>query len=596
MSKPDKKLMAKAVVGFYWRHIKQYPRLVVALLILLPITVLVNQIIPPIILAHVIFQLSRGNYTPDDLWGSFGPELIAYAVLAFSGSLILWRAIDWIVWRLEGRVLRDIAQEVFDHLTKQSADFHANHFGGSLVSQTNKLIGGYIRVTDTTIFAVIPLIFSVTFSVIVLAKSAPLFAVILFLFATAYATSAIFVTRKVRELGAKHAAHESAQTGNLADAITNVMAIKSFAGGTFENRRFAEATDKTFSSLVTLSRAHQRQQAYFSGMSSLIAGLSLTVAVISVLQFNADVAAVFLIFNYTALVSSQLFQFSNQSLRNYNRAIGDAGDMVAILGTQPEVLDPTKPQKARMQKGEIAFNNVVFQHAGSDDALFEKLSLHIKPGEKVGLVGHSGSGKTTLTRILLRFSDIDAGSITIDGQNIAHVTQDDLHRSIAYVPQEPLLFHRSIAENIRYGNPEASQDDVIKASRMASSHDFIEGLTHGYDTLVGERGVKLSGGQRQRIVIARALLKNAPVLILDEATSALDSESEALIQKALWKLMEGRTAIVIAHRLSTIQKMDRIIVLDNGEIIEQGSHKELLEQKGTYAKLWARQSGGFLDD
>jgi ATP-binding cassette subfamily B protein len=260
-------------------------------------------------------------------------------------------------------------------------------------------------------------------------------------------------------------------------------------------------------------------------------------------------------------------------------------------------LDPENPVPARMSQGSITFKDVVFQHDGSDDALFRGLNIRIKPGEKVGLVGHSGSGKTTFTRLLLRFSDIQSGTIAIDGQDITAVTQDDLRRHIAYVPQEPLLFHRSIAENIAYGAPGSSQEAIEAVAKMANAHDFIITLPLGYDTLVGERGVKLSGGQRQRVAIARAMLKNAPILALDEATSALDSESEVLIQQALWKLMEGRTAIVIAHRLSTIQKMDRIIVLDNGAITEQGSHRELIARKnGTYARLWAHQSGGFIDE
>ncbi len=224
------------------------------------------------------------------------------------------------------------------------------------------------------------------------------------------------------------------------------------------------------------------------------------------------------------------------------------------------------------------------------------LNLEIAAGEKIGLVGHSGSGKTTLTKLLLRFNDIDGGEILIDGQNIANITQEDLRKCIAYVPQEPLLFHRTIRENIAYANPEASSKDIEEAAKKAYAQEFIEKLPKGYDTLVGERGVKLSGGQRQRVAIARAILKDAPILILDEATSALDSESEKLIQAALWELMKGRTAIVIAHRLSTIQRMDRILVLNDGEVIEQGKHAELLEKNGTYAKLWAHQSGGFIEE
>jgi ATP-binding cassette subfamily B protein len=239
---------------------------------------------------------------------------------------------------------------------------------------------------------------------------------------------------------------------------------------------------------------------------------------------------------------------------------------------------------------------VTFAHDGSKENLFDNFSLHVKPGERIGLVGHSGSGKTTLSRLLLRFSDIKSGEILIDDQNIAEVTQESLRRSIAYVPQEPMLFHRSLRENIAYGKINASDEDILKAARQANAIEFIEKLPEGLDTMVGERGVKLSGGQRQRIAIARAILKDAPILLLDEATSALDSESEKLIQDALEKLMKGRTSIVIAHRLSTIAKLDRIIVLDNGTISEQGSHAHLLEQKGTYSKLWSHQSGGFIEE
>jgi ATP-binding cassette subfamily B protein len=393
-----------------------------------------------------------------------------------------------------------------------------------------------------------------------------------------------------------HAGHESSQTGYLADSITNVMAIKSFASGTFERSAFAGKTQKTADSLLAVMRLHNRQQSIFGTIISVIMAASLMLTVMSVVWWGANIATAFLILSYTTNIIGQLFTFSNSSLRTYNRALGDAKEMTEILNITPEVQDPAKPEKLRMKQGEIVFNNVTFSHDGADDALFDNLNLHIEPGQKVGLVGHSGSGKTSLTRILLRFSDIDDGSITIDGQNVAHVSQDDLRHIIAYVPQEPLLFHRTIKENIAYGMAGASDEQVYEAARKANADEFIAALPNGYDTLVGERGVKLSGGQRQRVVIARSILKNAPVLVLDEATSALDSESELLIQQSLQELMKNRTAIVIAHRLSTIQKMDRILVLENGQIIEDGSHTKLLKLKGVYAQLWAHQSGGFIED
>ena len=593
----NRKDLTKQTIRFYFQHAWKYRKHMIGLGLAIPFTVLINSVLPPIILANILNRLSRHDYIPHQVWASFGPELVLYVGIVMAGGLIGWRFVDWLDWRLEGNVERDIAREVFDHLQKQSATFHANHFGGSMVSQTNKLMGSYIRFADTTVFSVLPLLFSLLFISIVLGRISVWYALILLLFALIYISSSFFVTRPVRKLGAEQAARESAQTGVLADAITNVMAIKSFGGSTFENQRFAAATNHTRAGLYAMLRDHQRQQTYFSSVVSVITGSAVIMAVVGVVVFGANIATVFLLLTYTASIANQLFQFSNSALRTYNRAFGDASDMIEILSFQPEIMDPPHPEPVKIQRGHIAFQDVTFRHDGSSHAIFESLTLRIKPGEKVGLVGHSGSGKTTLTRLLLRFSDIQQGTIAIDGQNIAAITQDDLRRHIAYVPQEPLLFHRSISENIAYGAPDSDQATIEAIAKMASAHEFIASLPQGYDTLVGERGVKLSGGQRQRIVIARALLKNAPILVLDEATSALDSESEVLIQDALWKLMEGRTAIVIAHRLSTIQKMDRIIVLDEGKIVEEGSHKELVNKpQGTYARLWAHQSGGFMQE
>lgn len=586
---------ARATVRLYWQHAWRYPAYVIGLFISIPATIVVGQVLPPIIMASVLNRLSHHSFD-NHIWASFGGSLLAYGLLSLTSGVVLWRIVDYFCWKLEAKVERDLARHIFDHVLAQSANFHANHFGGSLVSQTNKVLGAYVRMADTTIFMVLPLFINLVAVAVVLARRAPLFVVVLMAFAVTYIVSSVFVTRKVRHLTSEQAAIESQQTGYLADNITNVMAVKSFAQTSSEKRAFSKLTSRTHDQTLAVMRAHARQQSYFSAMTSLISALSLTMAVISIVSFHANIATAFLILSYTNNIVGQLFSFSNNSLRNYNRAVGDASDMVKILQLTPEVLDPEKPEPVRIKKGVIAFTDVNFQHDGADDGLFNNFDLEIASGEKIGLVGHSGSGKSTLTRLLLRFSDINSGAITIDGQNIAHITQDDLRRYIAYVPQEPLLFHRSIRENIAYGRPQASEADIVAAARQANADEFIEQLPQSYDTMVGERGVKLSGGQRQRIAIARAILKDAPILVLDEATSALDSESEGLIQQALQKLMQNRTTIVIAHRLSTIQKMDRIIVLQNGQIIEQGPHANLIAQKGAYAQMWAHQSGGFIEE
>jgi ATP-binding cassette subfamily B protein len=590
-----KHIPTKSVATFYWRHAIKYPRWVAGIIVTIPVTVLLNTYLPALILATVLSKLGQHHYIDHQVWRSFGPILIGYALTIFAG-ILMWRVVDYFTWHLEGQIQQNLAEEVFDHMLHESANFHANNFTGSLVSQTNKLLGGYVRTADTTIFQVYPLVAGIFIAAAILLPKAPLYVMLLLTFSALFIAFSLWISRPVRKASATFAAAESQQTGYLADAVTNIMAIKSFARGQYERKRYRMATDHTLSTLYKFARVHRRQMNALGILTRIMSSLALLMAVISVLTYHANIATVFLIFSYTSTIVEQLFSFSNNSLRNYTRAFGDAAEMVATLGQQPEVLDTSHPETLRIKQGSIDFDDVVFTHNGANDAIFEGLKLSIKHGEKVGLVGHSGSGKTTFTRLLLRFSDIQGGEIRVDGQNIAGITQDDLHSKIAYVPQEPLLFHRSIRENIAYGQQSADDDAVIRAAKLANADEFIDMLPFKYETLVGERGVKLSGGQRQRVAIARAMLKDAPILVLDEATSALDSESEVLIQDALWKLMEGRTAIVIAHRLSTIQKMDRIIVLDNGAIAEEGSHKQLLKNKGTYAKLWTHQSGGFLED
>ncbi len=585
----------KTVFRYYWRHARKSPRLIAAILAATPAAALANHLIPNLIMADILSRLSSGRFTPNDIWGSFGWELVAYGLIIMTG-ILCWRFIDRFTWKLEANTLHSIQHEVFDGMIAKSANFHANHFSGSLVSNNNKLLSGYIRIADSFIFQILPMTASIILAVIILSTRAPLFAGLLVVFAIVFIFIAFKISKPVRKVGRKHSQAESRTTGFLADAISNVMVIKSFARGNYERSRYRESTDETQHKLFAVARKAAFQLNVLGFMTRTISLVSVISAVISVMIFHADIGTVFLILTYTMTIVDNLFSFGNQTLRGLNRAVGDSSDMITILAEPPEVTDPVKPEPLRISSGDIHLKNVTFKHNGADDAIFDKLNITIKHGEKVGLVGHSGSGKTTFTRVLLRFSDIDDGEILIDGQNIAHITQDDLHSKIAYVPQEPLLFHRTIAENIAYGNPEASQHDIEVVSKQAHAHGFIQALPTGYDTLVGERGVKLSGGQRQRIAIARAMLKDSPILVLDEATSALDSESEVLIQDALWKLMQNRTAIVIAHRLSTIQHMDRIVVLDNGRIIEEGTHKQLIKSGKTYAKLWAHQSGGFIED
>lgn len=585
----------KETLALFWRSATKYPRYLWPLLVSVPVTVLIFDYALPYITATILGRLSAGTFDASNVWGSFGPLLLAFAAGSILAGVIGWRLNIWLIWNLENSTVRDLSQRVFSHLMNLSANFHSNRFGGSLVSQANKLNGAYVRIADATVFNIIPLVVGIIAIIAILAPKVPGFVGVLMLATVVYIVGTVFYSRSVREANAREAALQSKQTGYLADSITNVFAVKTFAAGLEENRRFARINEEVRQASHASMVATLMRENYAAMITQGIGIAALVIAVVGAGVLHGDIATVFLMVSYTGMLGHRLWEFQG-TLRQYNRALGDASDMVSILRLEPEIKDPGHPEKPAMKLGAIDFNKVTFTHGEAGEPLFHELSLHIQPGEKIGLVGRSGSGKTTLTRLLLRLSDLDSGAITIDGQNITAVTQDDLHRAISYVPQEPLLFHRSLKENIAYGKPKASMAEIQRAATRAHAAEFIDKLADGYGTLVGERGVKLSGGQRQRIAIARAMLKDAPILVLDEATSALDSESEMLIQDALWKLMEGRTAIVIAHRLSTIQRMDRIVVLEDGAVIEQGSHAELVAAGGQYAALWSHQSGGFIEE
>ena len=467
---------AKKVMSFYFKRVKKYPVLFVSVLFTVPLAVLSSNILPPLILASVIQRLSDQDFIPGQPLESFGNEIILYAILVISSGIVFWRLVDLFVWKLEGRVQQDMSRIVFSHLISQSTDFHSNNFGGSLVSQNSKLVNGYVRIADNTIYGLMPLLINLVAASIILGFTSIIFSLVLVAFSVIYLIVAFTVSRPVRRKGAIQATYESRQTGYLADAITNVLTVKSFAMNKYENSMFANITSKTRLKLMELMKAHQKQMFYFSSMTSLINATSLLLAIISVVSFGADIGIVFLIFNYSATIVSQLFTFSNQGIRNYNRAIGDAYDMVEILDTPSEIQDVDNPENLLVSEGEVNLSDVSFRHKGAKSDIFRNLNLIIAPGQKIGLVGHSGSGKSTLVRLLLRFSNINSGAIKIDGQDISKVPQEELRSVISYVPQEPLLFHRSIKKNISYGKIDATEDEIVEASKKSHSHEFVADL------------------------------------------------------------------------------------------------------------------------
>jgi len=583
----------RLAVRHYWQQVKKDWYLSVPALVLPGIGNILVFYVPPLIVAKILSTFSKGEHPS---LSQLLPYILLFAGLWFIGEL-LWRVSMLALSRAEVRGMRRLYIQAMDYLFAKDQSFFNNNFAGSL---TKKAIGfghRYGDVMDTMTFSVTSSLIPVFFAIFVLWHYSPWLALALLSLLAISAAIVIPLIKRRQKLVIKREAASNAMAGNIADTISNMTTVRSFAQEKYEAKRHLDrAGDYMGKTLKSWDYNTLHIEFLLSPLYVLTNMLGLVIALTLSTNGSLNIAAVFVSFNYFLNISSVVWKF-NQIYRNIESGIADAAQFTELVLEEPKVKDIADPVPFKLLRGAIEFKNVDFQYSDSAGRhLFRNLNLNIKEGEKVALVGHSGGGKTTITTLLLRFMDIDRGQILIDGQDIARAKQQEFRTSIAYVPQDPALFHRSLADNIRYGNLRASMDDVVRAAKMAHADVFIKDLKNGYETLVGERGVKLSGGQRQRIAIARAMLKNAPILVLDEATSALDSDSEKLIQAALWKLMEGRTAIVIAHRLSTIQRMDRIIVLEEGKIVEQGSHKELLEEGGIYAKLWAHQSGGFLED
>ncbi len=399
---------------------------------------------------------------------------------------------------------------------------------------------------------------------------------------------------KCRSYSKNYAKARSTVTGKIVDAVTNILNSKLFTQLPFERDHLKNYLDYEVDTARKTFWFMERMRWFqFTATLSLQVGIFIfALKLLYTKQIN--VGSFSMVAALSLLIISDARNLSRRFLEFFEY-MGNITDGVQAIVRPHEILDADGASALSVQKGEIEFKDVSFQYA-EGKKVFDHLSVKINAGEKVGLVGFSGSGKSTFLNLIMRFFDLNQGAILLDGNNIADVTQDSLRSHISMIPQEPLLFHRSLMENIRYGKPAASDEEVIEAAKMAHAHEFIIEKKEAYESLVGERGVKLSGGQRQRVAIARAFLKNAPILLMDEATSSLDSVTEKFIQKSLLKLIENRTVVVIAHRLSTISHLDRILVFHDGRIIEEGSHAELLQKNGHYARLWNMQAGGFLPE
>ncbi len=510
--------------------------------------------------------------------------------------LVVCRSFSFfIISRLTLSLMPRVACNAFWRIQRFSTDWHANNFAGSSVRRITRGMWAMDVMDFTILLALLPAVLVLVGSAILLGSRWPLMGVIVVIGAILYIGLSVWLSLGYVAPAARLANAEDSRIGGaLADALTCNPVVKAFGAEHREDLRLEHVLRRwSRRTLITWMRGTR------TGAWQLLVLMTLRLAVILCAlllwwQGRATPGDVAFALTTYFLVQAYLGEIGTH-VANFQRGVNEMEEMVALESRPLGVVDHHDAKPLRITRGEIRFENVSFRYGRRGPKLYENFSVRIAPGERVGLVGHSGSGKTTFVKLLHRLYDLSGGRILIDGQDIAKTTQESLRSQIALVPQDPILFHRSIRENIAYARPSATREEIEAAARLAHAEDFILAQPQGYESLVGERGIKLSGGERQRIALARAFLADAPILIMDEATSALDSESEALIQEATERLMIGRTAIVIAHRLSTVRSLDRILVFDNGEIVEEGTHDSLVSvPDGTYKRLFDRQALGLL--
>jgi ATP-binding cassette subfamily B protein len=581
----------RLVLHRYAAQVRKCPAVAIPALLLPGIGDLLVFYAPTLVVARLLRAfVNAQRLSVSELW----PYVALFAGLWLAGEAI-WRIAAPCIARAEIRGIEALYVEAMNELLAKDLAFFQNNYAGSLTKRALAYARRFEDIFDVFCFQVVPNLMPLAFVSVVLWKYSPMLIVVLVSMLTMTCFIIIPRIRRRRQLVDIRESASNVLAGHLADSIANAETVRAFARETHEAgihaRNVADFGRKTL-------RSWDYQNLYVDMITSPLYVLTNTFGLIAALWAGSgsgrSLEVIFLTFSYYTAVTRVMWDF-NRVYRNLESALTDAAQFAELLLDSPSVVDVEQPLRFIPANHGIELHDVDFRYSPEQALLFENFSLQIPSGTKVGLVGRSGGGKTSLTRLLLRFSNLESGAIRVGGVRIDEISQAELRAAIAYVPQDPAMFHRSIADNIRIGRPDAGDAEVIEAARLANAFEFINVLPSGFETLVGERGVKLSGGQRQRIAIARAILKNAPILVLDEATSSLDSESESLIQHALWTLMAGRTAIVIAHRLSTVKRMDELIVLEQGKIVERGSHDTLLSLGGIYSVLWSHQSGGFME-
>ena len=552
----------------------------------------VADLFMPVFSGHLVDAMASGSSDP----AARRAALTAFAAIVALGlaSMVLRLIGLQAIVPFTLRIMSDVARDAFMRLQRFSTDWHANSFAGSTVRKITRGMWALDLLNDTILMALLPSLAVLVGSMILLGLHWPSLGLVIAIGTSIYVPMiVVFSTRYIAPAARVSNAWDTKVGGTLADALTCNAVVKSFGAEAREDIRLARVVSRW---RTRVRRTWLRYNYTSAAQLSVLLCLRASVIGGALLLWMAGRATpgdvTYVLTSY--YIIHAYLRDVGMHINNLQRSVNDMEELVAIHDEAIGIADAADAAPIDIHGGRIVFEEVTFHYGGHRAPLYEGLSVDIRAGERVGLVGRSGSGKTTFVKLVQRLYDVSGGRILIDGQDIGHATQQSLRSQIAIVQQDPILFHRSLAENIAYARPGASMAAIEQAARLANAHDFILRLPKGYGTLVGERGVKLSGGERQRVALARAFLADAPVLILDEATSSLDSESEALIQQAMERLMKGRTSIVIAHRLSTVRSLDRILVFDRGEIVEQGTHAALANRAGgIYRGLFERQATEF---
>ena len=579
----------RSVLGFTWTHWRRQPvRLGLITAAFLAATL--ADVLTPLYAGRLVEAVASGSATNEAAWDAAIAAFAALVSLAVATTVLRHLGFMGII-QLTLKMMSDIGADAFDRVQRFSTDWHANSFAGSTVRKITRGMWALDLLNDTILMALLPSVVMLVGSTVLLGLFWPSMGLVVAAGSIIYIGLTVALSLGYVAPAARLSnAWDTKLGGALADAVSCNAVVKAFGAESREDARFAKVLERW--------RGRTRRTWTRGTINGTTQGVTLLLMRTAIIGFglllwsSGQATAGDITFVLTSFFLLQGYlRDIGQHIRNLQRSVNDMEELVEMQAQPLGVADRPGARAIHVQGGGVDFKNVTFHYGSHRLPLYRDFSVSIRPGERVGLVGHSGSGKTTFVKLIQRLYDVSGGRIVIDGQDIASATQASLRSQIAIVQQEPILFHRSLAENIAYGRPGANQEEIEHAAKLASAHDFIMRLPKGYATLVGERGVKLSGGERQRVAIARAFLADAPILILDEATSSLDSESEVLIQQAMERLMTGRTTLVIAHRLSTVKALDRLLVFDRGEIVEEGRHEVLVRREsGIYRRLFERQA------